>query len=83
MVKTPVQKQPAKFGQRWAVDVLKDLEKKDLVVGGTSSAWSDVMEVDPYSSDGTPSSQSGTAVTSSSTISQGQASGTGDSQVDT
>ena len=56
-VKASVQKQPAKFCQRWAVDVLGDLEKKGLVAGDTSATWAAAMEVDPYSNDGAPKTQ--------------------------
>ncbi|KAI1206896.1 uncharacterized protein F4807DRAFT_463294 [Annulohypoxylon truncatum] len=86
-VKSSAQKITPKYRQRWAVDVLGDLERKSLVPAGTSQAWFNQMEVDPYSSDGAQGGSSSNAGGSSSTSTRGanytssyQSSGAGSSQ---
>ena len=53
-LKASLQSHTPRFCQRWAVDVLGDLEWKALVPPGTWENWFRMMEVDPYSDDGAP-----------------------------
>ncbi|KAM0216567.1 hypothetical protein ACHAPQ_009487 [Fusarium lateritium] len=57
-VKSAAQRAPAKFCQRWVVDVLMDLEKRSLVPAGTWQQWNGAMEADPFSDDGGSSTYS-------------------------
>ncbi|CAG9941059.1 unnamed protein product [Clonostachys rosea f. rosea IK726] len=57
-LKSSAQKATLRFCQRWAVDVLSDLEKKKLVAAETSNTWANYMENDPYSDDGVVASSS-------------------------
>jgi hypothetical protein len=61
-VESAVQRAPAKFCQRWVVDVLGDLEKRCIVPEGTWEQWNGAMEFDPFSDDGGSSIQSDEAV---------------------
>ncbi|KAF4450476.1 hypothetical protein F53441_6475 [Fusarium austroafricanum] len=49
---------PALYCQRWIVNVLCDLEQQQLAPKGTWEKWTAAMEVDPYSDDGAPSTES-------------------------
>ncbi|KAG8672457.1 hypothetical protein FPOAC2_05847 [Fusarium poae] len=53
-IKSAAQRTPARFCQRWVVNVLGALEKRGIVPEGTWSDWLAAMEVDPYSEDGAP-----------------------------
>jgi hypothetical protein len=68
-VKSAVQRAPARFYQRWVVDVLGDLEKRSLVPEGTWEQWNGAMEVDPFSDDGGYSTQSDETVSTNGSTS--------------
>jgi hypothetical protein len=51
-LKAAAQRTPGLFCQRWVVNVLGDLEKRNIVPQGTYANWYAAMEVDPFSNDG-------------------------------
>ncbi|KAM0350589.1 hypothetical protein ACHAPU_003073 [Fusarium lateritium] len=57
-VKAAAHRAPAKRCQRWVVEVLGDLEKREIVPEGTWELWSKAIEADPISDDGGSSTQS-------------------------